>query len=205
MNEFVRMLRMYRFLWIGGRFGGGKTTLALALADRLIAQRSQRYVASNLPLYVDAPFRITRDIGEVTKLEDTVILMDESGMILDQGASPKSLKAWFAYLRKSNQVILLASVLPVARFATQFRCQRVFNGSQMGIPGWLYKWHLGIGDTKDSGWFIWWLPSRVFGLYDTDYRPSDEWWIYDFQNDGSTGSGISTEVEQYLQTEFEAA
>lgn len=199
MHAFVQMLKQYRFLWAKGRFGGGKTTLALKLADMLIGSGFCRYTVVNFPLLVDAPFTVTTDTREVQAVKDAVLILDEAGQFLDTGSSAKHLKEWFSYLRKNNQVVVLASVLPVARFATQFTVQRLFNGLQMGLPFWAYRWRLGVSDTKEDGRFLWWNPQQVWGLYDTDHKPDDRWFIYDWQDASATGQPeIGVGIEDQL-------
>lgn len=194
MQTFLHMLKQYRFLWAKGRFGGGKTTLALKLADMLIGSKFCRYTVVNFPLLVDAPFTVTTDTKEIQAVKDAVLILDEAGQFLDAGSSAKHLKEWFSYLRKNNQVVILASVLPVARFATQFTVQRLFNGLQMGVPFWAYRWRLGVSDTKDDGRFLWWNPQQVWGLYDTDHKPDDRWYIYDWQDADTSGDGAEVEL-----------
>jgi hypothetical protein len=184
---------MYKFIWIQGRFGGGKTSLSLHLADQLVSGGHVRYAAVNFPLNVSVPYRTTDSLDEVYELRDVVILLDEAGMVFDLGASPKMVKNFLRNLRKRNQIVLMASVLPVHKFAQQFNVQRMFNGLQMGFPFWWYRWNLGFGQTKDKGNYVWWFPARIFGLYDTEFEPDDTWYIYDFgvdddrENDSSGG------------------
>lgn len=185
MDDFVRMVRQFRFVWIRGRFGGGKTTLSLAVADKLVAMRAVRYVAVNFPLFVDVPCEVTTDAERVQNLEDACLLLDEAGQFLDVGSSPAKIKSWFSYLRKNNQIVLMASVLPVARFASTFSVQRTLNGLVFGLPAWWYRWHINNGDTKERGTFAWWYPQRVFGLFDSEAKLDDRWYIYDFQDEVS--------------------
>lgn len=182
MNEFVRMVRMMRFCWVCGRYGGGKTTLALKLADRLIRGKCVSKIAVNMPLDIDVPYTLTWDERELMELRDTVLLLDEAGQFLDDG-NRKVLKQWFSYLRKRNQIVLMPSVMPVVRYATSFRAQRLFNGMQMGVPVWIYRWTMKLFDSSDKGLFMWWNPSEIFGVFDTDYEPNGSWYIYDFSNE----------------------
>lgn len=196
------MLRGYRFLWVKGRFGGGKTSLSLKLADMLISSRSARYVVCNFPLNVDVPCEITTDVGKAQKVENAVLLLDEAGQFLDVGAGPRQIKEWFSYLRKANQVVIMASVLPIAKFAAMFTVQRLFNGLGLGLPFWWYRWRLTNGDTKDMGSFAWFNPGEVWGLYDTDYRLDDRWFIYDWQNDSGDGDGAAAAVGVGIENEL---
>ena len=38
-------------------------------------------------------------------------------------------------------------------------------------------------DSSDKGLFMWWNPSEIFGVFDTDYEPNGSWYIYDFSNE----------------------
>lgn len=188
MNEFVRILRMIRYCWICGRYGGGKTTLALMLSDILVRSKVSRYVISNTPLAVDVPFETTFDERSLGDVHDSVIILDEAGIFLEDG-NKKLLKQWFAFLRHHNQIVLMPSVMPVVRYASMLRCQRMFNGLQLGIPTWLYRWELRMLAASDKGWFFWWNPASVFGLVDTNYDPDGSWFIYDFSNEAVESDG----------------
>lgn len=190
MNDFLRLVRQIRYCWICGRYGGGKTTLALMLADMLVKGGHVKYVVSNTPLMVDAPMQSTFDERSLTEIQDAVIVLDEAGVFLEDG-NKRMLRQWFAYLRHRNQIILMPSVMPVVRYASMLRCQRMFNGLQMGVPVWIYRWELRLLAAADKGYFGWWNPAQVFGLFDTEYDPTGEWFIYDFGNvaseEGTTG------------------
>lgn len=189
MSEFLRQVRVQRFCWIRGFYGGGKTTLALSIADGLIKQGKQRYIATNVPLNVDIEPEITTRESDVVQLRDAILLMDEAGQYLDWGADAKNLKKWFQFLRKRNQVVLMPSVIPPIKYASQFTAQRLFNGLMMGVPVWVYRWRLNVYDIKDKGLYAWWNPASIFGLVDTDYEPGEEWFIYDFGHEPETSDG----------------
>lgn len=195
MSEFLRQVKIQRFCWIRGFYGGGKTTLALSIADWLVSSGFVSTVATNVPLNVGFAPRITEDVREVTSLRDACLIMDEAGQYLDWGADQKTLKKWFQFLRKRNQVVLMPSVIPPIKYASQFTAQRLFNGPSMGVPVWVYRWTLAVYDIKDKGLYWWWNPSSIFGLVDTDYEPTEEWFIYDFGNAASGAGDEQTEVE----------
>jgi hypothetical protein len=195
MSEFLRQVKIQRFCWIRGFYGAGKTTLALSLANGLIESGNFRYVALNVPLNIDIPVTVTTDAKQVTGLRDAVLIMDEAGQYLDWGADAKSLKKWFQYLRKRNQVVLMPSVIPPLKYASQFTAQRLFNGPSMGVPVWVYRWELSVYSIKDKGLYWWWMPESIFGLVDTDYEPNEEWFIYDFGNEAESESGNESQIE----------
>lgn len=142
-----------------------------------------RYIALNVPLNVDIEPTVTENVKDVTSLQDAVLLMDEAGMYLDWGADQKTLKKWFQFLRKRNQIVLMPSVIPPIKYASQFTAQRLFNGPSMGLPVWVYRWELSVYSIKDKGLYTWWNPASIFGLVDTNYEPNEEWFIYDFGNE----------------------
>lgn len=177
---------LYRMVWISGRFGGGKTSLALSIALWLCSKNYARYIAANISL------KVGREVGVVSGAElrrvscegpvyrDTVILMDESWTTLGKGVSRKSVVEWLAYMRKGNNFLVMPSVLPLVGEVGVLRVERVFNGLGLGLPVWLYRWHL--GDYRrggDRGWYLFLRPQSVFGLYDTSAIPSEEFTIYD--------------------------
>lgn len=180
-----------RHAWICGRYGGGKTALALHLADRYIASGRYRYVALNMPLNVDVPVVVTRRVQEVLDVQDAVIVMDEAGGIIDSQVSPRQVADWLKWLAKDNRVLLMPSVLPVHKNASTMRVQRIFNGSSAGVPLWVYRWRYRLPESSDTGLYWWPLPTVIFGLYDREYKPGWEWFIYDFADQGDGGSSTA--------------
>lgn len=177
---------LYRMVWISGRFGGGKTSLAVAIAQWLCAKSYARYIASNIKLLVGKEVGCV-DAAELRRITckgpvytDTVILMDESWTIVGKGTGRKQVVDWLAYMRKGNNFLVMPSVLPLVSEVGVLRVERVFNGLGFGLPVWLYRWYL--GDHRrggDRGWYAFLHPARVFGLYDTSAIPSEEFTIYD--------------------------
>lgn len=181
---------LYRMVWIGGRFGGGKTSLAIAIAIWLCQRNYARFIASNIPLQVG------REVGRVSATElrritcegpvyrDTVILMDEAWIQLGKGAGRKQIVEWLSYMRKGNNFLVMPSVIPLVAEVATLRVERIFNGMVFGVPGWLYKWNLGDyrkGGDRGIYWFN--NPQSVFPLYDTTGIPLDGFIIYEVWKD----------------------
>lgn len=181
-------VRLYRMLWLSGRFGGGKTSLAIALAQALCAKGYARFIASNIPLFfgreirrVDIKGLRAVDAAGLPVVRDTVIILDEAWQHLGERKGHAA-DDWLAYMRKANNFLLMPSVLPLAKVVQQLTCARFFNGMVFGIPLWLYWWRLGKtgkGVDGDKGRFWWWHPAKVFALYDHSGVPLEEYIIYD--------------------------
>lgn len=177
---------LYRMVWLSGRFGGGKTSLAVWIAQWLCQKNYARYIASNIKLLVgkevavvSAP-ELRRVTCEGPVYRDTVILMDESWTTLGKGAGRKQVVDWLAYMRKGNNFLVMPSVLPLVSEVGVLRVERVFNGMGFGLPLWLYRWYLGDHHKGgDRGWYVFMQPASVFGLYDTSAIPSEDYTIYD--------------------------
>lgn len=177
---------LYRMVWLSGRFGGGKTSLAIAIALWLTRRNYARYIASNIELAVGrevacvAAAELRRVSCDGPVYRDTVILMDEAWITLGKGSGRKSVVDWLAYMRKGNNFLIMPSVLPLVPEVGVLRVERVFNGLAFGLPVWLYRWSL--GDHRkggDRGWHLFSYPQRVFGLYDSTVIPSEDYKIYD--------------------------
>ena len=100
-DEFYSMVRAFRILWIKGRFGGGKTSLAAILSARLLADRMVDTVVSNLEL--------TFGSAATVPLKRACILLDESWIYLD---TRQSVVDYAAFVRKLDHYLLLPSVYP---------------------------------------------------------------------------------------------
>lgn len=199
----LNYVHLYRMLWLAGRFGGGKTSLAIAVAQWLISKSYARYIASNIPLFFGREVE-RRSLSELRKLasdgkpevRDTVILLDEAWQQLGARKGHNA-EAWLAFTRKANNYLLMPSVLPLAKEVQQLKCSRVLNGMVFGIPLWRYWWKLGEGkgEDGDKGHFNWWRPSAVFDLYDHTCVPIEEYIIYDTWDDGTDSDYAEDETE----------
>lgn len=177
---------LFRTCWIDGRYGGGKTLLAIALAERLIASGTASGIVSNTPLMLPgaAEPAIFDEFSEVTEtVENAVIIYDEAWQDLGMGASPGAVRQYMAYLRKQNLILLMPSVLPLSRQVRVLRVWREFNGLPFGLPFWIYRYKIEgtpVAGRKRDKWDVFWLwnPRRLFKYYDHLARPDNCWYYY---------------------------
>jgi len=183
MDSVLRYLTLFRTCWISGRYGGGKTALAIWLSLELVKRGYADKIVTNTELTFMQPSDTIR-ADQCHEVQDCAVILDEAWLLLPQGASNKQSQEWLAYLRKNNQHILLPSVLPLARQVSNFIVERWFNGLAVGLPLWGYSYQLkaaGIGKQKaEMASFYWYRPSRVFKLYDHTARPGDKYYVYQF-------------------------
>lgn len=157
--------------WLGGRFGGGKTTLAVETAQALLSTKRFRYVCSNIPVKFAVPFGsvVPRWHPPVDTMAghwsvDTIVIMDEAGIFMRYRREVGNL---LAFLRKLNIVVLMPSVLPPSRFVRFFRAQRVLNLSKL-VPGfnwWVYRTRLTYDEVQERSWFVY--RPDVFGKFNS--------------------------------------
>lgn len=189
MDTPIRYLTLFRTLWISGRYGGGKTALSVWLALELVKQGYASSIVTNTELLFASPVDVLR-ADQIHDMQDCAVILDEAWLLLPMGASSGKVQEWLAYLRKNNQHVILPSVLPLARQVSNFVIERSFNGMGIGLPFWLYTYQLrsaSIGKSKpDTGRFMWYKPSRSFGLYDHRARPGDKYYVYSF-TEGNNG------------------
>lgn len=173
-DEFFYNLLAYRVLWIRGRLGGGKTLLAVAIADELLKRHGFTGVIANFP-HVLKPhnWRERMDDGSVRGVRGAVVVWDEAGVFIDRRTFARNDRGVGAFLRKLNNVLLLPSVIPVDIRLSYFSVQREVRVSAFG-ERWRYRWMLALpGAQVESGTF-WLEPNRYFGTYDTQYVPSSD-------------------------------
>lgn len=180
-------LLTFRVGLVTGRYGGGKTSLCVWWAHRLLSDGYASRVMSNIPLSLPG-MRLACDYPRRPDHwePDSVVLYDEAWLELGQGSPPSAVRSFLAYLRKDNCYLLLPSVLPMARQIVGLTVERVFNAYGVGLPFWFYFWELPRG--QERGTMIWWHPSRVWGWYDTDYKPTDRWFLYERELSSSVSS-----------------
>ena len=185
-DEFLSMLVVYRALWIKGRFGGGKTSLAVILAAWLMNTRNVVKSVANFPNVLSS------DIDPYSLLYDVSILMDETHAFI---GDRKGVDRYAKYLRKTNYFLLMPSVMPPHIKLCFFTVQRIFNGYRYGIPIWVYNWALKSGATSEKGYFAIWRPHLAFGSYPTRFVPFD---------DGGIGDAIdrTMDFEQWYSEKF---
>lgn len=174
--EFLQMLLLYRSCWLGGRYGGGKTALAFYLAGYLKYLGYVQHIYSNVP----SVFSESLTPGDV--IASAALVVDESWIFVD---SWRKVKKYAAFSRKLNLYLLLPSVFPPHSRLRMLSCQRVLNMYKFGFPVWVYRWDLGMGHIREKGYFSWFNPAGIFGLYDTAFIPI---------TDGGIVSGISSAI-----------
>lgn len=167
-GTFLRMCYNYRIIWIGGRYGGGKTLLAFLLAYELLNRFGLRYLFSNcLSVWNDDPNWMQQREGQWC---DAALVLDEAGEFME---TPSDVKSWVSFFRKVNIVTILPSVRPPHHSVRFLTVQRILNLNVIGLPVWVYRWDLDNGANTEFGYFTLLFPGRMFGIYDTQGFPED--------------------------------
>lgn len=175
-------LKAFRFVWLGGRTGGGKTALAFYLALKLLQDGLVDEIVSNIPSVGVFP---SDRIEPVKK----AIIIDEGGLYLKFS---KDFEMVAAFLRKQQNYLILPSFIPPAREFSFFTIQRIANLRRilpLPFEAWLYRWNVEYRAQSSSGNFLWTNPQSVFGLYDTSAAPADD-------------AGISEWIQGYVNEEL---
>lgn len=163
-SNFLNMLRNFRICWLGGRFGGGKTALAVRMSMEFLERGWVEHAVGNFPCVTFT------DLHRIDECRDTFIVLDEAGVWL----SDKEFDSITAFLRKRNLYVVLSSVLPVQLRARTLNIQRIFNGHTVGLNFWLYGGVLDYMRVKEKLSLTWTNPREIFGLYDTTYVTADD-------------------------------
>lgn len=163
------LIRTFRTLWISGRTGGGKTSLAFRFGYDLMNSGFCKHLVSNIPSVW------TEDMWSIEPgpnwMLDTVVILDEAGLYMRMS---KDADEYISFCRKMNLVFILPSVKKPAPVMRDFVIERVWNASMIGLPVWIYKYFLTTAGYRDEAKFWWVNPSEVFGLFDTDAKPVDD-------------------------------
>jgi len=153
-DDFMRNVAQHRVLWLSGRFGSGKSSLAVAISYMLERRGFVRSTVSNMPISWAVP-------SSRASLRDWVAIFDEVGFFFDARnfADKKQnefRKGVVGFLRKVNGVVLLASrVAPDASFRV-FGVQRLFDLSLFGLPLEIYSYTLEDVKLQQEGVFYVW-------------------------------------------------
>lgn len=174
---FLQTLRTFRVCWLGGRFGGGKTALAVRLAYEFIHRGWAEHMICNFPCV------LATDLARLPELRDTVIVLDEAGVWMDTGYFNEVV----AFLRKRNLTVIMPSVLPPPTRAQALSVQRFFNGHTIGFNVWGYSMLLQHMRVKER-YNLWWFnPREVYGLWDTAHVATDDGGILGIVRDAFYG------------------
>jgi len=188
-QTFWETLKAFRVCWYRGRYGGGKTSLAVLCAARLLAEGTVENVVSNIPLSFSVP--------PPEPFKDTAILLDESWIYLE---SRRDVVDYAGFVRKFNHYLLLPSVFPIHSRLSFFYVQRVFNAYSIGLPLWFFEWGIRDKVVKERGWFAILHPNSCFNHFPTNFVAGDDGGISDALVRTSKGAGFKgTRITQREQ------
>lgn len=182
----IRYAALYRVIWFMGRMGGGKTSGALWLADRLCREGLADYVVTNISLTFPC-VEVLPPFNEVGyRLRNCVVVLDEAWRDIPKGSQQDRVDKFQAYLRKRGVYIILASVQEVSNKLSPLVLYREWNGLPFAVPLWRYRWVQKIGGYQgkksvDTGHFDLLWPATVFKWYDHREIPGDNLNVYDWR------------------------
>ena len=169
-SGLLQLIQSYRLVWIGGKFGGGKTAFAIRISEEYL-KLGYRLLTNTPCIWGDEWERVR--LHPETGMLNAVVVMDEAGLALK---ATRQVEAMAAYAAKMDCIYLFPSFFPPIRAAQVVTIQPVFSFVQIGLPFTVYKWRVKIGAFSDGGTFVWSWPSEVWGVYS---RRAPESSIYD--------------------------
>lgn len=158
-GTFISVVNNYRLLWVSGRFGGGKTSLAFKLAETWLEQ-GYRLLTNGRCVWADKAEEIDF-VDEFGHLK-TIVVLDEGGL---EFKASKQVEMIAAYAAKMDIIFILPSFWAPVRTAQVVTCQPVFGFQMIGLPLIVYKWKVKLGGFEDGGMFFWWRPAEIYGVY----------------------------------------
>lgn len=179
-GQFLEACKSFRSVWFRGRYGGGKSYMAFMVARHFSTLGYG--LISNIKNDIGCPrYAIDDDLSVNPHLRvgldyyKNVIVYDEGGAnSLGDGAKSSDIKAYLAYLRKRDFILLVPSVLELDKRAFFIWCERSRPLTKLGIPLWIYEWGVkGYTKKQSGGSFAVFNPSAFFGSYDTYSEPLD--------------------------------
>ncbi len=157
-GSVLQMIQNYRLIWLSGRFSGGKTSLAFAIAE-YYAQMGYRIITNTKCIWADNPYEC--ELNKDGHLH-AVVILDEGGTEFNTN---KQVMEISAYSAKMDIIFLVPSFFPPARKFQVMEIQPVWNLKSVGIPYIHYQWGVHVGNFKDQGSFGWLFPQSVYGVY----------------------------------------
>lgn len=188
-ESILGVLDMYRLIWISGRFGGHKTALAFKIAERYL-KRGYKLATNSRTVWADDLDKITLNDNNQLK---AVCILDEGGLYFKSGRQVEQIAA---YAAKMDVVYIIPSFWPPTKAAQIINIQPVVSLKATGLPLIIYKWRIDIGQFREKGWFAWWNPKEIYGIYSRQ-DPGDEperivKWLTDRSNEYRTRYGRTT-------------
>lgn len=199
-DTFLYMVEMCKSVWFSGRFGGGKTSGCYIIASWLYAHRKVDRIMSNIPDVVSVPVS--------APVNKTALIIDESWQFL---SGWDDVKAYAAYLRKLELILLMPSVFPPNPRLRMLSTYRIYDGYTTGIPLWVYRWDMVMNGVREKGLYFIFNPAAVFGMFDTKYIPDSDKGIVDaieqtiilsggeIKHGSSKGKSKKSSVERILE------
>lgn len=157
-DQFLGILSVYRLIWIGGRFGGYKTSLAYMLAERYL-KHGYRLITNNKCVWAD-------DYTSLDLLPNghlkAVVILDEGGI---EFKASRQIEEIATYSAKMDVIYIIPSFYPPVRSAQVVTVQPLFNFKGIGLPLIVYKWRVKLNAFEEHGNFMWFRPSYIYGIY----------------------------------------
>lgn len=156
-DEIMREIVTNRQAWIKGWTGAHKTSLSYRLAYELIKRKEVKYLISNNKcVWADEIEGIKED-----KL-NSVIILDEGGLYVE---TKQDVREFVSLAMKLNVIYLIPSYWEVPRGMRNLIIEPAVNIIDSGIPLLIYKWTVKSSSGHDHGYFGWFNPSEVYGVY----------------------------------------
>lgn len=159
-GDFLEAVCAWRTCWIGGRLGGGKTLLAVAIADWLLENKMVDGVWANFPTTLPANSTLWKN----------AFLLDESWQFLDSRVSHNTYTLYGAWARKQASFWLFPSIFPPDNRVRMVSVTRVWQLLITPTPIWCYRWTAYGGD---GGHFLL-LPAKHFAQFESGWIPIND-------------------------------
>jgi hypothetical protein len=156
--SIMSVISAYRIVWISGKFGGHKTALAFEIA-RSYLEKGYRLLTNSRCVWADDFTGL--ELNDKNQLK-AVVVIDEGGLYFD---NTRQIKQMAAYAAKMDVVYIFPSFFPPPTIAQVVNIQTVVSLKATGLPVIIYKWVIRLGQFKEQGWFFWWDPSSIYGIY----------------------------------------
>lgn len=167
--DFIDCLLDERYCWITGHFRTHKTALAYAIAMHLASKGLVSNISSNIEdVFPDC-------LDEAPK--DACIILDEPGRFLLKVSQARIINS---FAGKLGLVFLFPGKQPPHADLRQLVVKPLFDGGKLGMNWILYGFEAYQQRQKTyDGKFLWINQAEVYGLYNSEARPSGGGQIWD--------------------------
>lgn len=158
-NAFDLQVLNQRMLWVGGRFGGFKTSFCMELSKSFM-ERGYRLISNTRCVWNEDMDKL--DFVDKEGHLKVVVILDEGGTYL---VSNRQIMGMLKNCAKMDIILLIPSRFKPPTVCRELTVKPLWSFFAIGLPVVTYRYWIDDGGDRERGFFGWIYPQSVFGVY----------------------------------------